>query len=100
MLNSFYIKSMKKHLLIFGKVQGVGFRHWLYVIAIKRNIRGWVKNKITGEVEALLIGTDEDVNEIIKQCEQGPHSSNVTQIKIQDYKQEYSKKSFDILNSN
>ena len=91
---------MKKHLLIFGKVQGVGFRYWLYVKAIKKNIRGWVKNKITGEVEALLIGNDEDVNVVIKQCEKGPHSSNVTQVKIQDYKQEYSKKSFDILSSN
>ena len=91
---------MKKHLLIFGKVQGVGFRYWLYAKAIKKNIRGWVKNKITGEVEALLIGKDEDVNEVIKQCAKGPYSSNVTEVKIQDYKQEYSKKSFDILSSN
>ena len=91
---------MKKHLLIFGNVQGVGFRYWLYEKAIKKNIRGWVKNKITGEVEALLIGNDEDVNEIIKLCDKGPNSSSVTQVKIQDYKQEYSKKSFDILNSN
>ena len=88
---------MKKHLLIFGKVQGVGFRYWLYDKAIKKNIRGWVKNKTTGEVEALLIGNNEDVNEIIKQCTTGPRSSNVTQVKIQDYKQEYSKKSFYIL---
>ena len=91
---------MKKHLLISGKVQGVGFRHWLWIKATEKNIRGWVKNKTTGEVEALLIGNNDDVNEIIKQCEKGPHSSNVTQVKIQDYKQEYSEKSFDILNSN
>ena len=91
---------MKKHVIIFGKVQNVGYRYWLYQKAIKKNIRGWVKNKITGEVEALLIGNDKDVNEVIKQCEKGPHSSNVTQVQIQDYKQEYSKKSFDILNSN
>ena len=91
---------MKKHLLIFGKVQGVGFRHWLYVKATEKSIRGWVKNKITGEVEVLLIGNDEDVNNIIKQCERGPSSSNVTQIRIQDYQQEYFKKSFDILSSN
>ena len=91
---------MKKHLLIFGKVQGVGFRNWFFQNAIKKNIRGWVKNKITGEVEALLIGNNKDVNEVIKQCGTGPHSSNVTQVKIQNYKQEYSKKSFDILNSN
>ena len=91
---------MKKHVLIFGKVQGVGFRYWLYEKAIKKNIRGWVKNKITGEVESLLIGKDEDVNEVIKQCEKGPYSSNVTEVKIQDYKQEYPKQSFDILSSN
>ena len=88
---------MKKYLLISGKVQGVGFRHWLYTKAIKKNIYGWVKNKITGEVEVLLIGNDRNVNEIIKQCEKGPSSSEVTQIKIQDYKQEYTKKSFDVL---
>ena len=90
---------MKKRLLIFGKVQGVGFRYWLYEKAIKKNIRGYVKNRISGEVEALLIGNDDDVNELIKQCEKGP-SSNVTHVKIQDYKQEYPKKSFDILSSN
>ena len=88
---------MKKRLLIFGKVQGVGFRYWLYEKAIKKNIRGWVKNKITGEVEALLIGNDKDIDDVIKQCERGPSPSNVTQIRIQDYQQEYSKKSFDIL---
>ena len=88
---------MKKHLLIFGKVQGVGFRYWLYAKAIKKNIRGYVKNRISGEVEVLLIGNDEYVNEVIKQCKKGPHSSTVIQIKIQDYKQEYSKKTFDIL---
>ena len=88
---------MRKYLLISGKVQGVGFRHWLYLKAIEKNIHGWVKNKTTGEVEALLIGNDEDVKELIKQCAQGPFSSNVTQVKIQDYQQNYSKKSFDIL---
>ena len=92
---------MKKHVIIFGKVQGVGFRYWLYEKAIKKNIRGWVKNTIQGQVEALLIGDDdENVNDLIKQCKKGPHSSNVTQVKIQDYKQEYLKKTFDILNSN
>ena len=90
---------MKKHLLIFGKVQGVGFRYWLYQKAIKKGMHGWVKNTIQG-VEALLIGADENVNDLIKQCKKGPHSSNVTQVKIQDYKQEYLKKTFDILNSN
>ena len=86
-------------MIIIGKVHGVGFRTFLKEKAIKKNIRGWVKNTIQG-VEALLIGADENVNDLIKQCKKGPHSSNVTQVKIQDYKQEYLKKTFDILNSN
>ena len=88
---------MKKHLLISGKVQGVGFRYWLYTKAKEKNIRGWVKNTIKGEVEVLLIGDDENVNEIIKKCEIGPSSSNVTRVKIQDYQSDYFSKSFDIL---
>ena len=90
---------MKKHLLISGKVQDVGFRHWLYFKATEKNIRGWVKNKTTGEVEALLIGSVQEVEDVIKQCEKGPASSNVIQVKIRDYNQKYFKKSFDILNS-
>ena len=90
---------MKKHLLISGKVQGVGFRHWLWIKATEKNIRGWVKNKTTGEVEALLVGNVKDVNDLIKQCEKGFSSSNVTQIKIKDYQKDYVKKSFDILST-
>ena len=91
---------MKKHLLISGKVQGVGFRHWLCMKAIEKNICGWVRNMTTGEVEALLIGNDEDVNKLIKQCKKGPFSSKVIKVKIEDYQQDYSKKSFVILHAN
>ena len=91
--------KIKKHLLIYGKVQGVGFRYWLYEKAIKKNIHGWVKNKTTGEVEALLVGNVKDVNELIKECGRGSCFSNVTQVKIQDYQKDYLKKSFDILSA-
>ena len=89
---------MKKHIVISGKVQGVGFRYWLYEAAMQRNIDGWVKNKISGEVEALLIGNDADVNYLIKLCEKGPPSSEVTKVKVQSYQKEYLKKSFLIIN--
>ena len=89
---------MKKHIVISGKVQGVGFRYWLYEAAMQRNIDGWVKNKISGEVEALLIGNDTDVNYLIKLCKKGPPSSEVTKVKVQSYQKEYLKKSFLIIN--
>jgi acylphosphatase len=90
---------MKKHIVITGKVQGIGFRYWLYKAAIQRNIDGWVRNKISGEVEALIIGNDKNVNDLIKLCEKGPTFSKVTKVKVQNYQKEYSKKSFDIINN-
>ena len=49
---------MIKHLVISGRVQGVGFRYWLQSVAIEKNIFGWVKNKISGDVEALIVGEE------------------------------------------
>jgi len=90
---------MKKHIIIKGKVQGVGFRYWLYKAAMKRNIDGWVKNKISGEVEALLVGNEEDVNYLVKLCEKGPSVANVTNVSTENYEKEYLKKSFYIINN-
>ena len=53
-----------------------------------------LKIQLQAKSKHLLIGADENVNDLIKQCKKGPRSSNVTQVKIQDYKQEYSKKNF------
>ena len=90
---------MKKLIIIAGKVQGVGFRYWLYRAAIHRNISGWVRNKISGEVEALLVGDDMEINKLIKLCEKGPATSEITKVKVQSYQKEYLKKSFDIINN-
>ena len=88
---------MKKYIVITGRVQGVGFRYWLYKAAVQNNIKGWVKNKISGEVETLLIGNDLGVKNLIDLCEKGPPSSKVTSIIVQDYQKEYSGKSFEII---
>ena len=89
---------MKKiHIVITGKVQGVGFRYWLYQIANEKNVYGWVKNINTNEVEAVFLREEKKVDEIIKLCRKGPTSSNVVSVKIEDYQQEYTNKSFDIL---
>ena len=91
--------NIKKHIIIKGKVQGVGFRYWLCKAAVQRNINGWVRNKISGEVEALLIGNDVEIDNLIRLCEKGPPYSKVTKIKVQNYQKEFLKKSFDIINN-
>ena len=88
---------MQKHLVILGRVQGVGFRYWLQNIAIEKNIFGWVKNNISGSVEALIIGNEKEIKDIIKLCEKGPLSSKVDHVKVNEYKENYLKKNFDII---
>ena len=66
---------------------------------MQKKIDGWVKNKISGEVEALLIGSDVDINNLIVLWKKGPPSSKVTKVKVQNYQNEYLKKSFDIINN-
>ena len=90
---------MKKHIVITGEVQGVGFRYWLYKAAVQKKINGWVKNNISGEVEALLIGNDLKIDYLIKSCEKGPPSSKVAKIEVKNYQKEYFGKSFEIVSS-
>ena len=85
------------HIIVTGTVTGVGFRWWLKMEAEKRSIYGYVKNRSKNEVEALLLGHEKDVEDVVRLCRKGPTSSKVKSIKIEDYQQEYFKKSFDIL---
>ena len=87
---------IKKHLVISGKVQGVGFRYWMQNLAINNNISGWVKNRSLGDVEALIIGQEKEVQKLIKQCKIGPSSATIQKIQINDYNQNYSEKGFNI----
>ena len=90
---------MKKHLVISGKVQGVGFRYWLQRLAVEKNICGWVKNKMSGNVEALIVGEKKEIQELIKLCEIGPGSAKIDYVQINDYNKDYIKKDFDIIKS-
>ena len=90
---------MKKHLVISGKVQGVGFRYWLQRLAVERNICGWVKNKTSGNVEALIVGEEKEIQELIKLCEMGPSSAKIDYVQINDCNKDCIKKSFDVIES-
>ena len=87
---------IKKHLLISGKVQGVGYRYWIQNLAIENNISGWVKNKISGDVEALIIGKEIKVQEIIKLCKMGPNSAIVNHVQVNNYDKDYLLEGFNI----
>lgn len=68
------------HLIISGRVQGVGYRYWTVTAARKRDLHGWVRNRTDGTVEAVLHGPKEAVDDMIAACYKGPALANVIDI--------------------
>ncbi|MEM1048744.1 MAG: acylphosphatase [Pseudomonadota bacterium] len=65
------------HVAISGRVQGVGYRAWLRDQATAAGLKGWVRNRRTGEVEAVLIGSADIVGRLVDLCWQGPDWARV-----------------------
>jgi acylphosphatase len=63
-----------------GRVQGVGYRAWLARRADSLGLKGWVRNRRDGSVEAVLVGPADIVDSMIGLCRQGPRSAVVTSI--------------------
>lgn len=73
-----------KHLRIKGNVQGVFYRATAREIAEKLGITGWIRNTEDGDVEALVSGTDYQLNDFIAWCKQGPPRAVVTTVLVED----------------
>ena len=74
-------------LLIYGNVQGVGYRDWMVSEARKRNLIGMVRNRREGMVEALVCGEQAMINDLVKLCHQGPPAAQVKAIKSSEWKE-------------
>ena len=74
---------MTKHLFISGRVQGVGFRYFTQKNASALGLKGWVKNLPDGRVEAMVSGSSEKVDELIKKCKDGPPSAYVEDMQVE-----------------
>lgn len=69
-----------------GRVQGVGFRYFVYKNARKKGVSGWVKNLDGGRVEAHFEGSSEQIDALIALCEEGPAGAKVKQLTRQSSK--------------
>ncbi len=65
------------HLMIQGRVQGVGFRYGMCKQATMLGLEGWVRNCGDGSVEAVVVGPAEHVDMLLAWCWRGPPGARV-----------------------
>jgi acylphosphatase len=73
---------ISRHLIIRGRVQGVGYRDALRDEAERLNVSGWVRNRRDGSVEALVQGASEAVDAIVAWARRGPSIARVTDLRV------------------
>lgn len=73
---------MAKHLVITGRVQGVGYRASFEAQARALQLYGWVRNRRDGSVEALVRGDAAALEKIISWSKRGPGAAVVSDVKV------------------
>lgn len=73
---------MAKHLMISGRVQGVGFRYSMLEEAERLGVTGWVRNRRDGTVEAVVDGAAGAVDAILAWARRGPRGAHVTDVEV------------------
>jgi acylphosphatase len=69
-----------RQLTIRGRVQGVGYRAFVEHQARVHRLEGWVRNRRDGSVEALFVGPENVVSDMVALCRRGPVSARVDSV--------------------
>ncbi|MBR4622576.1 MAG: acylphosphatase [Ruminococcus sp.] len=64
-------ERIRRHIVFYGSVQGVGFRYRAYYAARNNGVSGWVRNRFDGAVEAELEGEERSIDRMIMDIERG-----------------------------
>ena len=68
------------HVLVEGRVQGVGFRYFVEMKANALDLTGWVRNLYSGEVETVAEGEEEALVQFLAYLNHGPSPANVSHV--------------------
>jgi len=71
---------LRRHLRVYGRVQGVFFRAWSERRARVLGLAGWVRNRRDGSVEILVEGDPATVTAFVAECRGGPPDARVERI--------------------
>jgi acylphosphatase len=72
--------TIRRRLVISGKVQGVFFRDSTREAAQNEGVSGWATNRDDGAVEVVLEGPPAAVRSVVGYCRSGPASADVTSV--------------------
>lgn len=70
--------------VLYGRVQGVFFRDSCRRRARELGIRGWVRNRPDGTVEAVFAGSPDDVEAMVAWARTGPAPAEVTEMRVEE----------------
>lgn len=73
------------HVVITGRVQGVGFRAFVEREAEVLKLDGWVRNRRDGTVEAVFAGNEGEIQHILMELNAGPPAAAVTDVRTGPY---------------
>ena len=62
---------IRKHIVFYGRVQGVGFRYRARHAAALAGTTGWVRNESDGSVSMEIQGREEQIDKVIELISQG-----------------------------
>ena len=74
---------LRFHAYVSGIVQGVGFRYYVYEVGIYLHLKGWVRNRINGDVEILAEGPKDKLELLIQEIRKGPELAHVDDVHIE-----------------
>ncbi len=74
------MEPVTKHYLIFGRVQGVGFRAFTKHQADELKLVGWVRNTHQGQVEAVATGPLAALSAFEQRLNKGPLIARVDRV--------------------
>jgi acylphosphatase len=76
------MEKVRARVIIEGRVQGVFFRHHTQETASRLGVKGWVRNRRDGSVEAVFEGDQDRVDQIIQWCHRGPSGAGVKNVSV------------------